>query len=260
MIKKNIYFLCALAGIALALSAYFLLADINRGKWGTGEDLAHFGSYFGGVIAPILSFIVMIILIKTLQEQMKSNNQQNSVFLINFYLKIIEEIKDKIKTYIESELEQEETITTYNSTGNPQPFNFTRLSDLKILADRDTDGLNVSLIRNFIENHLNENTSTITTIRKIYNKSVSNVDNMRVAVSEILRLDVSTTLKLYFLTDLSSQIRNLTQIGIIDFDENEKYQAIIKNSKKHLKNDTLSLDKICEDPFFSNKTSIFEIV
>jgi uncharacterized membrane protein len=61
----------------LAFSPFFIWSSsLGIGFSGTTETWSHFGSYFGGIAGPILSFLNLIIIIITLRQQKKSNNDQ----------------------------------------------------------------------------------------------------------------------------------------------------------------------------------------
>ncbi|MCF2846575.1 hypothetical protein NH514_04750 [Pseudoalteromonas sp. ACER1] len=77
--KSPIFFLTILIALALlcVVGTYCIWSkNLGIGYGGTTETWAHFGSFFGGVLGPILSFFSFVGVIYTIYLQSKSNKQQ----------------------------------------------------------------------------------------------------------------------------------------------------------------------------------------
>jgi hypothetical protein len=71
--------------ILLSIPIYFYYLNFGLGFWKTSTQWAELGSFFGGVLGPLLSFISIIILWISLKSSDKSNREQiNYIALTSF--------------------------------------------------------------------------------------------------------------------------------------------------------------------------------
>ncbi|MEL7629776.1 hypothetical protein AAGW04_12385 [Pectobacterium aroidearum] len=75
MLKKYKILFCVTVISFIPSAIYFL--KFHGSLSDKSSDWSAFGSYFGGVYAPIFSFLSVIVLIKTLREMQENNKNQN---------------------------------------------------------------------------------------------------------------------------------------------------------------------------------------
>jgi len=216
----NLFAVLAAIIAFIALTPYFWREDIIF-KLGSTEEFSRFGSYAGGILTPIFSFFSILILIKTLNETKRANLQQSSVFTIEILNGEIKEKIEKIEKLLDKEFKyivKSNSYTEYGPRGieNFISFKIIREGKSKYLRNLNNPGQLEKMVRGaFHSKGENEAREIIKNIR-------THLENYRVCVSEIIRLEASPIIKVRFLTEFiecMNRIRSFEIVTAIEMQE-----------------------------------------
>ncbi|MDI5874829.1 hypothetical protein [Shewanella xiamenensis] len=159
--------------IALSVSAYLYGKQLGHNLSSTGTDWATFGSFFGGVFSPMVSFVTLIAIIQTikLQRELLENQSNEFTKLHNLQVQTFQ-VQESQLTHAK-ELVEQEKISTYKQT--LLTVIAQRIELHQKVIDRATDGARFLLTEKMktdgltVEPQLTENIET----KESYEKKVS---------------------------------------------------------------------------------------
>lgn len=242
------------------------LSELN--SQGSITNWGYFGSYFGGIVAPILTFITLIILIRQINEMQKANKIQIEHMERTRRVEILTERinytsnkanekinqlhpldDDIVKLYMESDpllKEQKSSLTSITNDYNNK-ITYVTLSD-KTIFPLEWRSI-ITYLNQYINKYEKETEDKLDTYFKVELHNIFVLINKTIALCcELSNLDKNSNQFIRFaLTDFSYTVEELYKLKKIDqtiidksfYELFHKLISIHTNNENSLKDDTL---------------------
>ena len=114
MKKLIVVILIGLLVLIISSGAYYFYVGFDKSISSSGSDWSEFGSYFGGVVGPILSFISIVLLVYTINQQSETNEHTSAETIKLDMLRYMSGSEQEIDLWLKTEL------TSAQSNGEAQ--------------------------------------------------------------------------------------------------------------------------------------------